>query len=253
MTPPRARTEVLGPARGAYALVIPVWNEGERLAHQLAKLAGYTDRCDIVISDKPSTDGFTDPARLAAAGVHALVTLEEPGGYSSSLRAAIAYVLGRSYRGVIFMDGNNKDDPTGIPRIIERLEAGIDYVQGSRYARGGRAIDNPFERTLMIRFVHAPLFSVATRRWWTDTTNGFRGFSRRVLEDPLVDALRSDLTRYELPTYLAWKAIRAGYRTGEVPVTRTYPTSGPLPTKITGLRQHWRMLKPLLMVLFRRW
>lgn len=244
---------MLGPARGAYALVIPVWNEGERLARQLTKLAPYTDRCDIVISDKPSTDGCTDPVRLAGAGVHALITLEAHGGYSSSLRAGIAYVLERAYAGVLFMDGNDKDDPAGIPRLIERLESGVDYVQGSRYARGGRAIDHPFGRTVMIRLIHAPLFSVATRRWWTDTTNGFRGFSRRVLEDPRVDALRSDLTRYELPTYLAWKAIRFGYRTAEVPVTRSYPTSGPLPTKITGLHQHWRMLKPLLMVLFRRW
>jgi len=250
---PRADIQVLNPKRNRYVVIISVLNEGERLHRQLAKLSKFLDTCDVVIADAPSTDGSTEPTILKAAGVHALVSLREPGGQSSSFRTGFAYALKAGYEGMVIMDGNDKDDPSALPTFAEQLDAGLDYVQGSRFHRGGQAINTPLRRMLLIRFVHAPLFSALCGVRLTDTTNGFRAYSRRFLLDDRVTPFRDTFCFYEMPFYLSWAACRYGFRTAEIPVIRAYPSTGPVPTKITGLRGHWRMLKPLLMLLFRRY
>jgi dolichol-phosphate mannosyltransferase len=87
-----------------------------------------------------------------------------------------------------------------------------------------------------VRFLHAPLVSFAARFRYTDTTNGFRGYSRALLLDPRVRPFRAVFSTYNLHYYLAIRAARLGFKVGEIPVTRRYPTSGPPPSKIGGLR-----------------
>ncbi len=250
---PRREITILHPRRARYVAIILVLNEGERLARQLRRMHAVRHVCDIVIADAPSTDGSTEVSRLATANVHALVRLAEPGGLSSSLRAALAYAIESGYDGAIIMDGNDKDDPKAMPDFVAALDAGIDYVQGSRYCPGGRGINTPRHREFLIRRIHAPVFSWLCRRRFTDTTNGFRSFSRRLLVDPRVWPWRPTFRDYELPYYLAWAACRYGFRVAEIPVTRAYPGIGPVPTKMSPFRGHWRMLKPLLMLALRRY
>jgi dolichol-phosphate mannosyltransferase len=244
---------VFRPRSTRYAVVIPVWNEGEKLLGQLARMREQAGICDIVIADAPSSDGSTDPARLAELGVHALVALAEPGGQSSSLRTGFAYALRGGYDGIIEMDGNGKDDPEALPRFVAELEAGAGFVQGSRYLPGGRAVNTPPLRQFLIRRIHAPLFSLLAGHAFTDTTNGFRAYARSFLCDDRVRAFRSTFRDYELVYYLAWIACRGGFRVREIPVTRAYPAHGPTPTKIRGLRRYGDMLKPLLMLALRRY
>ncbi len=146
------------------------------------------------------------------------------------------------------MDGNNKDDPSALPSFIKALESGIDHVQGSRYIRGGQAVNTPFLRHWGVRLMHAPLISWASGHPYTDTTNGFRAYSRRLLEDPRVAPFRDAFVGYELHYYLAIRAARLGFQVLEVPVTREYPAAGQTPTKISGWRGNWSILKTLLKV-----
>lgn len=250
--PPHA-TVVLHPRRTRFAVIVPVWNEGERFEHQLSEMSPYTSICDIIVSDKPSTDGSTALDKLRAAKVHARIGLTQIGGLSASLRAAFAYALDEGFEGIILIDGNGKDEPEGLVRFVRELDDGVDYAQGSRWIHGGRAINTPTHRVLLIRLVHAPIFSLLCGRRFTDTTIGFRAFSARLLLDPRIRPFRRAFEHYELYFYLAWAACRYGFRVSDVPVTRAYPASGPIPTKISSFRGHWRMLKPLLMILLRRY
>ena len=45
-------------------------------------------------------------------------------------------------KGIITIDGNNKDDPEAIPHFIESLNKGIDFVQASRFIKGGKGRKN---------------------------------------------------------------------------------------------------------------
>lgn len=250
---PPSEVTVLRPKTSRHAVIVPVWNEGERFERQLRGMTAYTRICDIIVSDAPSTDGSTALPKLREADVHARISLTAPGGLSASLRAAMAYALTAGFEGIILIDGNGKDDPDGLVRFTQRLDAGADYAQGSRYLPGGRAINTPLYRTILIRLVHAPVFSLLCRRWFTDTTIGFRAFSSRFLLDRRVRPFRRMFEHYDLYFYLAWAACHYGFHVTDVPVTRSYPPTGPIPTKITLFRGNWRMLRPLLMILFRRY
>jgi hypothetical protein len=161
---------------------------------------------------------------------------------------AMAFAIEEGYQGLVVIDGNGKDDVSAIPRFLELLEEGYDHIQGSRYIRGGKGVNTPIARHVGVKLVHAPLVSVAARKRYTDTTNGFRAYSRKLLTDMRVSPLRDVFLGYELHYYLAIRAARLGYRIIETPVTRSYPRDGKVPTKITGLRGNLDVLKTLASV-----
>ena len=167
-------------------MVIPVINEGERIRNLLARMSALKigDRADIVIVDGGSTDGSLDKTFLEQRGVRALLLKTSPGKLSSQLRCAYAFVLDQGYKNIVTIDGNDKDDPDAIPRFIEALEAGTDFAQASRFLAGGVAENTPKSRNLAIRLIHAPMLSLFSGFSWTDTTQGFRGYSSRMLLDP---------------------------------------------------------------------
>jgi dolichol-phosphate mannosyltransferase len=234
MAVPEYRVDELSGRGHNLALVIPVLNENGRIRRQLAAIQECSPKVDVIVADGGSTDGSVDPVALAGLGVRTLLTKTGPGKLSAQLRMAFQYCLEQGYDGVITMDGNDKDGPEGIAKIAEALDQGCDFVQGSRFVPGGVAQNTPLSRYVAIRALHAPVTSAAARTWYTDTTNGFRGHSRRLLTDPRVAPLRDVFDTYELLAYLPIRAARLGLRVTEVPVRRTYPESEPTPTKITG-------------------
>ncbi len=242
---PAFGAQVFGPKRHATALVIPVINEGQRIRAQLAAIRAASPAVDIIIADGGSTDGSLDSAVLAEGGVRALLIKTGPGRLGTQLRMAYAWCLDQGYAGIVTMDGNGKDGPEAIPAFITALEAGYGYVQGSRYVTGGVARHTPWDRMLAGRLVHAPLLSLAGRRWLTDTTNGFRAYAAAYLADSRVDPFRPVFDGYALLFYLTVRAGQLGYRVCEIPVTRIYPATGRTPTKISGLRGRAAMLLEL--------
>lgn len=231
---PEFESSVLKSRQHAHALVIPVINEGERIRAQLERISAAGLPVDIVIADGGSSDGSLAPEVLEKTGVRALLVKKGAGRLSAQLRIAYAWALQEGYEGIVTIDGNGKDNVEAVADFVERLKASDDYVQGSRYKAGGRAENTPLERTIGNRLIHAPLMSLAGRRWFTDTTNGYRAYSRRYLLDPRVAPFRAVFVNYELLFYLTVRAGQLGYRVREIAVRRSYPRAGPVPTKITG-------------------
>ncbi len=245
--------EVLTPRRHAWALVIPVLNEGERIRAQLARIQDAAPPVDVVVADGGSSDGALSPGFLLEVGVRAMLTKTGPGRLGAQLRMAYAWCLDEGYRGFVTMDGNGKDGVEAVATMVDRLEAGFGYVQGSRYRPGGAAVNTPWDRTVANRLLHAPLLSLAGRQWLTDTTNGFRGYSAAFLSDPRVAPFRPVFDRYALLFYLTCRAGQLGYPTCEVPVRRAYPATGQTPTKIAGLGGRMAMLRELFGVVLGRY
>lgn len=233
--------------RAKYCLLIPVINEGGRIAAELARArrAGVDKLADIAICDGGSTDGSLSDALLKEAGVRALLVKTGPGRQGAQLRTGIWWALGEGYEGVITVDGNNKDSIENLPRFIRKLDEGWDFVQGSRYIKGGLAVNTPLSRHLAVKLIHAPLTSMTARHRFTDSTNAFRAYSRRYLTHPGVRPLRDIFTGYELLAYLSTRATRLGLSATEVPVARVYPAKGATPTKIKGLSGNVALLKIL--------
>lgn len=229
-----------------WCVVIPVINEGERLARLLQRMAqqGISGVADILIVDGGSRDGSTDPGRLQSLGVRGLLVKTGAGKLSAQLRCAYAFALDEGYDGIITIDGNDKDDPEAIPRFIAALQDGVDFVQASRFIQGGVAENTPASRDFAIRWIHAPCLSMASGFSWTDTTQGFRAYSRRMLLDPQIAPFRDVFVAYELLAYLSYRAPKLGYRCVELPTSRKYP-QGEVPTKISSFKGNLAVLMTL--------
>lgn len=243
---PAHERHIFTPRRHRYCIAVFVINEGERVRRQLRAMALLADRIDVVVADGGSTDGSLALDTLGEFKLRALLVKRGPGRLSAQMRMAFAFAIDERYDGVVVIDGNGKDDVSAVPRFIELLDEGYDHVQGSRYIPGGRGINTPVTRTLGVRLLHAPLISLAARQRYTDTTNGFRAYSRRLLTDPRVQPLRDVFAGYELHYYLAIRAARLGFRVIETPVTRTYPAGEKAPTKISPLRGNVMVLRALM-------
>lgn len=232
-----------------YCICIPVINEGDKIRDQLTKMKPYTNTLDIIICDGGSTDRSLGKKFLKAQNVRTLIVKKSPGKQGTQFRIGFQYALNQGYEGIITMDGNNKDGIKAIPDFIKALDNDYDYVQGSRFIKGGKAINNPISRLIGIRLIMSPLLSVTSGYWYTDITNGYRAFSRKYLTDSRVNIFRDIFISYELLFYLTVRANQIGAKTKEIPVVRTYP-KGKIPTKIIGWKGNLHMIKTALQVVF---
>ena len=230
-----------------YCVLIPIINEGERIKKELqrAKRFGVSNVADIVICDGDSTDGCTEETLLRSLDVNTLLIKKGPGKQGAQLRMGFWWALERGYKGIITIDGNNKDSIEDVPAFIEKLQEGYDFVQGSRFVKGGHAVRTPLIRLLSVRLLHAPVISLTAGQWFTDTTNAYRAYSREYLTHPQVKPLRDVFVTYELLAYLSVRATQLGMKACEIPVDRVYPKSGKTPTKISFFKGNGNLLKIL--------
>ncbi len=239
--------EEYAPKTKEYVVLIPVINEGERILKELYRAYKHqiADHADIVICDGGSTDGSTAARKLKKLRVNTLLVKKDKGKQGTQLRMGIYWALKRGYKGIITIDGNYKDSIEDVPRFIQKLEEGYDFVQGSRFIKGGRAVNTPFSRLLAVRLLHAPVISVTAGQKFTDTTNAYRAYSARYLKDERVAPLRDVFMTYELLAYLSVRATQLGYRACEIPVKRVYPKKGAVPTKISFLKGNTELIRIL--------
>lgn len=229
-----------------HCVIIPVINEGNRIKHFLQRMrAAQIDTiADIIIVDGGTTDGSLEQGFLLDQRVRGLLTKLGPGKLSAQLRVAYAFALANNYQGIVTIDGNDKDDPAEIPEFIRAIDQGYDFVQASRFIKGGRHENTPLSRYLAIRLIHAPLLSLASGFHWTDTTQGFRAYSARSLLDERVQIFRNDFSAYELLAYLSYRLPKLHYKCIEFPAVRIYP-EGEVPTKISSFRGNLSLIKCL--------
>ncbi len=245
----------LAPRKNRYAVCVPVINEGGRIQKELARMkaAGVNEAADIIICDGGSSDGSLSFDILKKAGVKTLLVKKGPGKLGAQLRMGYSYSLLKGYEGIVTVDGNNKDNVEAISDFLKALDEDYDFVQGSRYIEGGRALNTPMIRALAVKLIHIPVISWLAGFKYTDTTNGYRAYSKKFLLDPRVQPFREIFETYELLAYLSVAAAKLGFRVKETPVIREYPASGAVPTKISALGGNFKLLKILLDLYFEKY
>ncbi len=241
--------------RNKYCLIIPTFNEGKRFVSQTEKMKqnGIFDLVDVIIADAGSKDGSTSHELLGNSGFRSLLVRKGKGRYSTDMRMGWHWALSEGYEGFLMVDGNDKDDVSAVAvkSFIEKLDDDYDYIQGSRFIKGGKGIRTPLSRLIAIKCICTPVMAIAGGRIVTDGTNGFRAYSKRFLLDERVNPFREDFIKYEVTYYLPPRAGALKFKCAEVPVTRVYPESGEVPTKADA-RANWEVIVLLLKILFGR-
>lgn len=245
---PKFESKEFNDKKNKYCLCIPIINEGERIKKQLKRSFDNNihNLVDIVICDGDSTDGCTDEKTLKELGVNTLLVKKDKGKQSAQFRMGFWWALKRGYQGIITIDGNNKDSIEDVKKFIDKLDQGYDFIQGSRFIKGGKPINTPFIRNIAINLIHAPIISLTAKHRFTDTTNGFRGYSVKYIDNDKVSIFRNCFETYELLAYLSVRATQIGLKVCEVPVTREYPFGEKVPTKINFFSGNINLIKILI-------
>jgi dolichol-phosphate mannosyltransferase len=195
---------------------LPTYNERENLEPMLRALGDKAVR--VLVIDDNSPDGTGDLAdRLAGElGYVDVLHRERKEGLGPAYLAGFQRALADGAELVLEMDCDLSHDPADVPRLIAAIEEGADVVLGSRYVVGGAVRD----WGLLRRFVSAGgslyarvLLGVKVR----DLTGGFKCYRRRVLETIDLDAIDSKGYAFQIET--TYRALRAGFRVVEIPIT----------------------------------
>jgi dolichol-phosphate mannosyltransferase len=199
-------------------ICLPTYNESENLESMVRALGGLgLDGLEVLVIDDASPDGTGEIAdRLAAElpWVHVLHRERKEGlgpAYLAGFRRALE--LGADL--VFEMDCDFSHDPADVPRLVEAAE-NADLVLGSRYVRGGGTRNWGLVRRFISR--GGSLYAqVLLQLGIRDLTGGFKCYRRAVLERIDLGAISSLGYAFQIET--TYRALRAGFRVVEVPIT----------------------------------
>jgi dolichol-phosphate mannosyltransferase len=202
-------------------LVLPTYNEAENAERMIGAatgaLATATPDHRLLVVDDNSPDGTGEIADRIAAERDDVEVLHRPGkeGLGRAYLAGFAHALAGGADLVMEMDADFSHDPGDIPRLIEAAGE-ADLVLGSRYMPGGGVEGWSWYREWLSRggcWYARALLGVPVR----DLTGGFKCFRREVLETLDLDEIHAD--GYGFQIEMTYRAICAGFRVKEVPIT----------------------------------
>lgn len=197
-------------------VIVPTFNERENIARLIDDLLALAQDLHILIVDDNSPDGTGQLADEAAARNGRVHVIHRAGklGLGTAYLAGFRYALEHGFDCVLTMDADYSHQPRYVPDLLARIET-ADLVIGSRYVRGGRAVDSPLARRLLSRganLLAKTMLGLDAR----DCTAGFRCYRREVLESINLDAIFS--SGYSFLIELLYLVQRKGWRVAEVPI-----------------------------------
>jgi len=203
----------------ALTLVVPTFNEGDRLTHGLDRLRGAATEGAVdlattellLVDDGSRDDTHATARRLADQFPNArVVTFPRNLGKGAAVRAGILEATGDK---VAFADADMAIDPSLLPSLLEAL----DRVP---VAVGSRAVHGRVDYGTRLRTDAGRVFNLAVRAiggvHLADTQCGFKGFRRG---PALLLALLQTTQGYAFDVELLWLATRLGLDVEVVPVT----------------------------------
>jgi glycosyltransferase involved in cell wall biosynthesis len=185
----------------------------------LKELHEQTPDLDVLVISDGSVDRTAELARAAGATV-----LELPYnlGIGGALRTGFTYAVRNGYDRAVQFDADGQHDPLQVQPLLDGIDAGYDMMIGSRFATGGAVTYSVGRlRRMAMRFLQV-LVRRLVRQPFTDTSSGFRAFSR-----PMLDFFAMTYPVEFMDSVEALVlACNAGFRVGEVGVNMRGRTGG---------------------------
>jgi dolichol-phosphate mannosyltransferase len=205
-------------------VIVPTYDEVQNLEPVLERLHASVPAAHALVVDDGSPDRTGELAdKLAAVDprVHVL-RRDAKTGLGAAYKAGFRWALERGYDVVVEMDADGSHAPEQLPALLGALES-ADLVLGSRYVPGGRVTDWPVHRLMLSRAGNR-YTRWALRLPLTDATGGYRAARAELIDRLPFDDVASQ--GYCFQVDWAWRAVRAGARVAEVPITFTERTFG---------------------------
>ncbi len=217
------------------SIVIPAYNEAESLPLLVSEIEGvFPDGVGIIVIDDGSTDSTWETVKgMAASGRVTGLRLGSNQGKAAALSAGFAEADSRY---VATLDADLQDDPSEIPRMIEKLESdGLDLVSGWKKVR-----KDPLGKRIPSKLYNM-VVRLTTGICLHDFNCGLKVYRKKVTDC---------LGLYgEMHRYTPVLAVQRGFLVGETPVNHRAREHG---KSKYGLSRFFRGYADLLTVLFLR-
>jgi dolichol-phosphate mannosyltransferase len=145
-------------------------------------------------------------------------------GFGRAIICGLNHMTGDA---VVIMMADESDECRDVVRYWQELNAGYDCVFGSRFIKGGGAIDYPWLKYVLNRLANIFL-KILFRIRLNDTTNAFKAYRREVIDGcrPLI------APHFNITVELPLKAIVRGFSWTTIPITWRNRRSGVAKFKI---------------------
>lgn len=200
-------------------VIIPTYNEKENIEKIIRKVFSLPGGYALLIVDDGSPDGTAAIVKnLQTEFGDRLHILERKGklGLGTAYIAGFKWALQRDFEYIFEMDADFSHDPEDLNRLYEACSTSADVVVGSRYTRGGKVVNWPWDR-IFISKGGALYTKLITWMPVNDPTAGFVCYKRKVLSTIPLDEVH--FVGYAFQIEMKYRAWKLGFKIGEVPIT----------------------------------
>lgn len=224
--------------------IIPAWNEEASLAAAIADLRENAPApLDILVVDDGSTDSTP---RIAEENGAVVASLPFNLGIGAALRTGFQFAHFHGYQRAFQFDADGQHDAREVSKLMAGLDDGLDLVIGSRFIGDGEYVVGS-TRGVAMTLLRWTIRALTGKRF-TDTSSGFRGFSR-----PLIAHFARQYPREYMDSVEALvNASYNGFRVAEVPVRMRERVGGVPSNRNVKLMYHYIRLLSVLLFTFSR-
>lgn len=207
-------------------VIIPTYNEKENIEKIIRKVFSLPGGFHLLIVDDGSPDGTATIVKNLQQEFPTQLYLQERSGKQG---LGTAYILGfkwaitQGYEYIFEMDADFSHNPDDLLRLHEACQNGADVAVGSRYVRGGKVVNWPWDRVFISKG-GALYTQVITWMPVKDPTAGFVCYRRKVLET--IPLSKVKFIGYAFQIEMKYRAWRLGFKIREVPITFIDRTEG---------------------------
>lgn len=203
-------------------VIIPTYNEIENIALIIDKVLSLEPDFDILIIDDGSPDGTADVVKsMMHSRSDRLFLLERKGklGLGTAYITGFKWALQRNYEYIFEMDADFSHNPDDLIRLFDACASqAADMAVGSRYKSGVNVVNWPMSRVLLSYFA-SKYVQIITGMKISDTTAGFVGYRRKVLETINLDNIK--MIGYAFQIEMKFKTWLLKFHIIEIPIIFT--------------------------------
>lgn len=207
-------------------VIIPTYNESENAENIITKVFSLPIEFDVLIIDDNSPDGTASIVkRLQSEYPRRLHLIERAGklGLGTAYITGFKWSIEQHYDYIFEMDADFSHNPDDLILLYNAVKKGADLAIGSRYKSGVNVVNWPMGRVLM-SYLASKYVRFITGMKISDTTAGFKCYSRKVLEAIDLDSIKFKGYAFQIEMkFTVWKR---GFKIEEVPIIFTDRKAG---------------------------
>jgi glycosyltransferase involved in cell wall biosynthesis len=227
----------------SYSIIIPAYNESQRIAASLDKIIAYTTEqhwmTEILVVNDGSRDDTAEIVRQYAKSHPQVRLIENPGnrGKGYTVRNGMSHAAGEI---MLFTDADLSSPIQESRKLFAAIQAGADVAIGSRWLQAELQTERqPFHRQVFGRIFNL-LLRIILGLKYKDTQCGFKAFTRQAAQALFA---RQRIERWGFDPELLFLSLKYGLNIAEVGVEWAHDDRSKINPVVDGFKMFTELLR----------